>query len=85
MLRLTVPYTDQWNEWISERSGPEETGSLCAFVDEACNEVGRDPVTLVRTLTISVNPLDGKVQGSSGMLTGPPLHTTDISSSSRTG
>lgn len=72
MLRLTIPHADQWNGWIIDRSRPEEVGPLRTLVDEACEEVGREPDTLVRTLGIRVDSLGGTNRQGSGTLTGSP-------------
>jgi alkanesulfonate monooxygenase SsuD/methylene tetrahydromethanopterin reductase-like flavin-dependent oxidoreductase (luciferase family) len=61
MLRLTARYADIWNEMpkANGRNDPEVAAELRGLVDEACLEVGRDPATLERTLTIHVSPLGG--------------------------
>lgn len=47
MLRLTARYADAWNSgWQKDAS---MTVPLLAAVDAACEEVGRDPKSLVRT------------------------------------
>jgi alkanesulfonate monooxygenase SsuD/methylene tetrahydromethanopterin reductase-like flavin-dependent oxidoreductase (luciferase family) len=60
MLRLTARYANVWN-------GIENTNELPRFeayvrmrgaVDAACEEVGRDPATLERSLCVGVNPLN---------------------------
>ncbi len=72
MLRLMARYADQWNGWLPGRSRVEEVAPLRALVDEACAEVGRDPATLERTLTISVNPAEQRDSADTGTLTGLP-------------
>ncbi len=72
MLRLTARHAEQWNGFIPGRSRVEEVAPLRAKVDEACAEVGRDPATLERTLTISVNPTERRGSAESGTLTGSP-------------
>ncbi len=72
MLRLTAQHADQWNGWIPDRSRVEEVAPLRAKVDEACAEVGRDPATLERTLSITVNPIDERSGTDTGTLTGSP-------------
>src|SRR5699024_7698595 len=47
MLRLTATYADAWNAvWHSD---PAEVGALLPRVDAACESVGRDPKSLIRT------------------------------------
>lgn len=72
MLRLTARHADQWNGWIPDRSRAEEVAPLRVAVDEACADVGRDPATLERTVTVTVNPIDEQVGTDSGTLTGSP-------------
>jgi alkanesulfonate monooxygenase SsuD/methylene tetrahydromethanopterin reductase-like flavin-dependent oxidoreductase (luciferase family) len=56
MLRLTAKYADLWNVWLSgTNSDPVEVPPLRAAVDAACREVGRDPATLGRTISIMVD------------------------------
>jgi alkanesulfonate monooxygenase SsuD/methylene tetrahydromethanopterin reductase-like flavin-dependent oxidoreductase (luciferase family) len=47
MLRLTARYADAWNsDWLAR---PEDIEPMVAELDKACDEVGRDRETLVRT------------------------------------
>ena len=56
MLRLTARYADQWNVWLAMTdSSPERVPALNAAVDAACADVGRDPATLERTVSIMVD------------------------------
>lgn len=60
MLRLTARYADQWNAWLAMTdSAPERVPPLNAAVDAACTEVGRDPATLERTISIMVDVAGG--------------------------
>jgi alkanesulfonate monooxygenase SsuD/methylene tetrahydromethanopterin reductase-like flavin-dependent oxidoreductase (luciferase family) len=53
MLRLTAKYADMWNAyWAHTNNSVEGLTPLRALVDEACVEVGRDPATLQRSVTI---------------------------------
>ena len=72
MLRLAARHADQWNGWIPDRSRVEEVAPLRSMVDEACEEVGRNPATLERTVTISVNPAEQRGSADAGTLTGSP-------------
>jgi len=78
MLRLTAQFADQWNGWIPDRSRVEEVAPLRRMVNEACAEVGRDPATLERTVTISVNPTEQQGGVDTGTLTGPPEILADV-------
>jgi alkanesulfonate monooxygenase SsuD/methylene tetrahydromethanopterin reductase-like flavin-dependent oxidoreductase (luciferase family) len=56
MLRLTAQYAEYWNGWIVfDKSHPSAIPPLRTAVDAACREVGRDPATLARTVTIAVS------------------------------
>ena len=60
MLRLTARYADQWNTWLAmSGSDPDAFTSDNDVVDAACRDVGRDPATLERTVSIMVD-LDGR-------------------------
>jgi len=54
MLRLAATYADLWNAEGPMRR-PEEIIPLRASGDAACAEVGRDPTTLGRSASVSVN------------------------------
>lgn len=57
MLRMTLPHVPLWNGWLADSdSHVEAYVSLGAIVDEVCQAVGRDPSTLERTISISVDP-----------------------------
>ena len=46
-----------WNGWLCDaNSYPEAYPPLVELVDDACREVGRDPATVERTVSISVDP-----------------------------
>ena len=83
MLRLTLPHVPIWNGWLAGTdSRPDAHPPLRELVDAACRDVGRDPATLERTVSISVDPsgrrefpkhwyLEGDL-GSARPLTGGP-------------
>ncbi len=53
MLRLTAKYADMWNAyWVNTNNSPDGVAPLRQRVDEACVEMGRDPATLQRSVTI---------------------------------
>lgn len=57
MLRLTLPHVPIWNGWLAaDSSYPEAYPPLRERVDAACRDVGRDPATVERTISISVDP-----------------------------
>jgi alkanesulfonate monooxygenase SsuD/methylene tetrahydromethanopterin reductase-like flavin-dependent oxidoreductase (luciferase family) len=53
MLRLTAKYADMWNAWSVNQ--PASISPLRDAVDVACREVGRDPATLERTVSVMVD------------------------------
>ena len=56
MLSLTAKYADLWNGWVAfDKSAASEVPPLRDLVDGACREVGRDPATLGRTMTVLVD------------------------------
>jgi len=80
MLRLTAQHADSWNVWLcSSDSAPTAYPPIRAAVDAACAEVGRDPATLERTVSVMVD-LAGthEVPASMGPATAKPLTGTPI-------
>jgi alkanesulfonate monooxygenase SsuD/methylene tetrahydromethanopterin reductase-like flavin-dependent oxidoreductase (luciferase family) len=77
MLRLAARYGDEWNWWTGD---PGDPGALRPIVDElgrACEEVGRDPATLRRSIDVFsvAAPSDGadtSALAAEGVLGGPP-------------
>jgi probable F420-dependent oxidoreductase len=78
MLRLIAQYADAWNTvWHRD---PAALPPLMAAVDAACEEVGRDPATLVRTaggnialpgyLGVRPNPIEGDADAIAATLAG---------------
>ena len=59
MSRLTAQYAEQWNCMLGfGHSGPAEFLKHWAPIEAACLRHGRDPATLTRHATVSVNLLD---------------------------
>jgi probable F420-dependent oxidoreductase len=55
MLRLVGRYADMWNSiWDELGNCPEDFAAVQPLIDEACEEVGRDPATLARTYSVLV-------------------------------
>jgi alkanesulfonate monooxygenase SsuD/methylene tetrahydromethanopterin reductase-like flavin-dependent oxidoreductase (luciferase family) len=66
MLRATLPYVDLWNAWISgTRSNADQVPAMRELVDDACRQVGRDPATLERSVSIMVDQTGTKEIGPS--------------------
>lgn len=53
MMALTAKYADMWNGV----GAPEEIGEQVRRLDQACAQAGRDPSTIVRTVSPSINLL----------------------------
>ena len=51
-LRLVARYADEWNWWIAERGGEPRLREVVAEMERACDEVGRDPSALRRSLDV---------------------------------
>ena len=55
MLRIMGRYADMWNAfWDDVGNGPRGLAALRPVVDAACEDVGRDPATLARTVTVLI-------------------------------
>lgn len=63
MLRLVARYADIWNTVGS----PDDAGALNRRLDEICEEAGRDPSTLVRAVSPSINLLESAKAFTSGV------------------
>jgi alkanesulfonate monooxygenase SsuD/methylene tetrahydromethanopterin reductase-like flavin-dependent oxidoreductase (luciferase family) len=60
MLRATLPHVELWNAWLSGgRSNADQIPPLRELVDAACRDVGRDPATVGRTVSVMID-LTGK-------------------------
>jgi probable F420-dependent oxidoreductase len=53
MLRLTAELADRWNGGLGDIAGAIET---MAALDAACREIGRDPLTIERSVEVLVRP-----------------------------
>lgn len=51
-MRLVARYADEWNWWVGERDGLTRLRDQVAEMERACDEVGRDPGTLRRSLDV---------------------------------
>ena len=58
MLRLTARYADGWNWWTTTGTDVSQLRPIVDELERACDETGRDPATLQRSLDVySVDPL----------------------------
>lgn len=77
MLRLAARYADGWNWWTSGKPDLDRLASIIAELERACDEVGRDPSTLRRSLDVySLDPL-GRFAGSEDPIGGTPAEMAD--------
>lgn len=56
MMRLAAKFGDGWNGWSPDPQTLESFRPLVEELDRACEEVGRDPDTLGRSLDVAVDP-----------------------------
>ena len=66
MLRATMGHADAWNCWYNDTANqPAGVPRVRAIVDEACRDVGRDPVAIERSVAVLV-----RLPGGSGRIQG---------------
>jgi alkanesulfonate monooxygenase SsuD/methylene tetrahydromethanopterin reductase-like flavin-dependent oxidoreductase (luciferase family) len=65
MMHLTARFADGWNGWVPVAKGPsiESFRPMVEDLERACQEVGRDPASLHRSLDIQVDPLGRHNEG----------------------
>jgi alkanesulfonate monooxygenase SsuD/methylene tetrahydromethanopterin reductase-like flavin-dependent oxidoreductase (luciferase family) len=81
MLRATVPYVESWNSWFVDIGNrPAGVPALRDRVDEACRDVGRDPIALERTVAVMVRLAGGagRLQGDYAPDSAPPLEGSPV-------
>ena len=75
-MRLVARYADEWNWWVGERDGSVKLRELVAEMERACDEVGRDPATLRRSLDVFSVAVPGvpapAPDGNELQISGPP-------------
>ncbi|MBW3612367.1 MAG: LLM class flavin-dependent oxidoreductase [Chloroflexi bacterium] len=77
MLRLAARYADGWNWWGSGTPDLDRLAPIVAELDRACDEVGRDPSTLQRSLDVySLDPI-GRFAGSEDPIGGTPAEIAE--------
>ena len=52
MLGLVARFADGWNWWAKPHATPAELRPMMGDLDRACEEAGRDPATLARSLDL---------------------------------
>lgn len=56
MMRLAAQFGDGWNTWTPDPQTVEAFGELIDELDRACEDVGRDPASIDRSIDIAVDP-----------------------------
>ncbi|MFN8031957.1 MAG: TIGR03560 family F420-dependent LLM class oxidoreductase [Mycobacterium sp.] len=56
MLRVIARHADEWN--MPSHEGPQQWGEANARLDQACAEVGRNPVQVRRSVQLFLHPRD---------------------------
>lgn len=75
MLRLAARYGDGWNWWTGEPDDPMALRPIVDELERACEETGRDPSTLVRSIdvfSVAASAGDDGVAVPEGVLAGSP-------------
>jgi alkanesulfonate monooxygenase SsuD/methylene tetrahydromethanopterin reductase-like flavin-dependent oxidoreductase (luciferase family) len=74
MMRLAARYADAWNWWFYDhRTALETLAPVVEELERACDEVGRDPASLVRTLdAYTLDPM-GRAEPDGATGIGHPL------------
>jgi alkanesulfonate monooxygenase SsuD/methylene tetrahydromethanopterin reductase-like flavin-dependent oxidoreductase (luciferase family) len=76
VLRITAPHVQMWNTWHTHfGNSPEGLPPLLAELDAACEEVGRPPAEVERTVALYVQAPGGtgRAAGSDERPTVPPV------------
>jgi alkanesulfonate monooxygenase SsuD/methylene tetrahydromethanopterin reductase-like flavin-dependent oxidoreductase (luciferase family) len=65
-MRLAVQHADLWSGYATESSHPDAFTDMLALLDRTCEQLGRDPATLERSLGLDVETGDDKLVESLG-------------------
>lgn len=61
MMEIALPHVQIWNGWYEDYdNNPEDLARLLVEIDAACERLGRDPKTLVRTICPLVRMKGGR-------------------------
>lgn len=75
MLELTLPHVEMWNAWSADYGNTREgLATLLAEIDSICEEVGRDPSTLIRSVCPLIRMEGGSGRVSDYETTPPPIN-----------
>ena len=67
--RAAAHHADIWSCYIEERAHPDEVRPRLASFEAICEEIGRDPATVGRSIGLSVNPMQ-RVEGRDDVVSG---------------
>ncbi|OGO54209.1 MAG: hypothetical protein A2Z32_01270 [Chloroflexi bacterium RBG_16_69_14] len=67
MLRIAAEHADIWSWYAGDTSDPEQFVPMLADLDRACEEIGRDPASIGRSVGIVVEPTDRSGAAEHGM------------------
>lgn len=56
MIRLAVRFADTWNSWSPEPQTLDAFRPMVEELDRACEELGRDPGSIARSIDVAVDP-----------------------------
>lgn len=78
MLAITLPHVGMWNAWHHDYGNTHDgLADLLATIDRACEQVGRDSATLIRTVCPLVQMTGGAGRSSGSGEIVPPVDGTD--------
>lgn len=70
-MRLAARHADIWSCFAEARSDLQEFGPRIAAIEAACEEVGRDPVTIGRSAGLDYHPLEASPDPNGAWIGGP--------------
>lgn len=80
MLAITLPDIQMWNAWHHDYGNTRDgLSELLSTIDRSCEQHGRDPATLVRTVCPLVRMTGGTGRASGSGEVVPPIDGTDPS------
>ena len=80
-MGLAARHADTWSAFATTSSLPETFGPMTAQLDRICEDIGRDPGSIGRSVGVIVEPGDAKVAESIGF--GVAITGSTIRSSTR--
>lgn len=79
-MTAAVAHADTWSAFATESSAPEAFVALTAQLDQLCEDAGRDPNSIGRSVGVFVEPGETKLAEASGLgeaITGSTDHITE--------